>query len=235
MIKRVLTLSASLAAILLVTGCDSDNSSYETPNADLATNSGVISQKNFTVLSEDLAPSIFADPGICAFTYTELKITVNIGDRVNRVLTDKHQVYFETEWGLLKNSSCTTENGTCSVTWTTSSCDGVPSDHINTIMAYSVGEESFDDANGNNIFDDGDTTFDDLEEPFVDANNNGIYDSGERIIDVPNGNDPAGNNGVHDIGDGFFNGGGCTHSSLCGDFKKVSVWDQVVINMDGPP
>jgi hypothetical protein len=233
--SRLITFSA-LVTSLVIAGCDSDTSSWESQNNDLAVNTGVVSQKNFTILSEELQPDIFLAPGICAFTYTELKMTVIVGDRYNRVLTDPHTVHFETEWGLLKNSSCTTVDGTCEVTWTTSSCDDVPADHTNTIMAYTIGEESFDDANGNNLFDDGDTIFDDLEEPYVDANNNNIYDSGEKIIDVPNGNDLTGVNGVHDIGDTFFNGGGCTHSSLCSTvINSIYVWDQVVIQMDGAP
>ena len=146
--------------------------------------------------------------------------------------------FFATEWGLIE-PSCVTENGTCSVTWQTSSGDTAPADHKNTIMAYSVGEESFTDVNGDAIFDDNDNatpSFNDIEEPFVDSNRNSIYDSGEPIIDVINGNDVTGVNGVHDFGDTFFNGNGCTHTSLCSiNHKTIFVWDDVQISMDGPP
>ena len=234
---KTITLLASSA--IFISGCD-DTSSFETPNTntDTTLNSGVISQKNFTILSSDLTPSIFADPALDTFTFTELDITVRIGDRNNQVLTDAHTVYFKTEWGLIQ-PSCVTENGTCSVTWQTSSGDTAPNDHKNTIMAYSIGEESFTDVNGDAIFDDNDNatpSFSDIEEPFVDSNRNRMYDAGEPITDVVNGNDATGENGEHDFGDTFFNGNGCTHTSLCSEnFKTISVWDDVQINMDGPP
>ncbi len=45
-----------------------------------------------------------------------------------------------------------------------------------TVLAYAVGEMSFLDANGNNVFDAGETFYD-LGDPFVDANENGKWDS----------------------------------------------------------
>lgn len=241
--NQAFTISLLLAGILLVSGCESDTSGLVTPSTDIAANTGVISQANFSILAEDLEPSIFPDPNSNTLTFTELQITVNIGDRFNRVLTDAHTVLFATEWGALKSTSCThpqytccvTEDGTCSITWQTGPSNTAPSDHKNTITAFTLGEEAFADANGNYIFDDGDSSFTDNEEPYVDANKNGIHDQGEQIIDVPNGNDTAGDNGFHDIPDTFFNGGGCTHSSLCSTIMpSVYVWDDVQLNMDGP-
>jgi len=233
--NRAYTISLLLTGVLLMSGCESDTSGLQTPNTEIAANVGTISQANFSILAEDLEPSIFPDPDSNTLEFTELEITVNIGDRFNNILTNKHTIYFKTEWGLLQNSSCVTEDGTCSVRWQTGPSNTAPADHKNTITAYAIGEEAFMDANGNNIFDDGDTVFTDNEEPYVDANRNGIYDQGEQIIDVPNGNDLAGNNGVHDIPDTFFNGGGCTHSSLCSKvMPSVYVWDDVQLNMDGP-
>ncbi len=231
---KIISLVASSA--IFASGCG-DTSSLETPNTNIDTtlNSGVISQNNFTILSSDLTPSIFADPASNTFTFTELDITVRIGDRNNQVLTDAHTVFFKTEWGLIQ-PSCVTENGTCSVTWQTSSGDEAPDDHKNTIMAYSIGEESFTDTNGDAIFDDSDSIFADQEEPYVDSNRNLMYDTGEPVKDVVNGNDPTGTNGEHDFGDSFFNGNGCTHASLCSEsVKTIYVWDDVQINMDGPP
>jgi hypothetical protein len=229
-----------LASSMCLAGCSEDNSSFETPNtSDTPINSGTVSQNNFTILAENLEPQIFADPASNVFTYTELTITVRIGDRKNQRLTDEHTVFFKTEWGLI-DPSCVTEDGFCTVKWSTSSGSEAPTDHKNTIMAYTLGEESFTDVNGNAIFDDNDNatpSFEDIEEPFVDSNRNGIHDSGEQIVDVVNGNDPtAPTNGLHDIGDTFFNGEGCTHSSLCSiNHKSIYVWDDVQLLMDGPP
>lgn len=220
---------------LLLASCGQDTSSFETPNTNIASNPGTVSHANFTILVEDLQPPIFASPTSNTFTFTELDVTVRIGDRNNEVLSDAHTVYFKTEWGLMNPPSCVTEAGTCTVSWQTSSGGTAPSDHKNTIMAYTLGEESFIDANGNALFDDGDTTFTDIEEPFVDSNRNQVYDAGEPIVDAINGNDLTGANGVHDIGDTFFNGAGCTHSSLCSTtVTSIFVWDDLEIDMDGP-
>lgn len=228
-----------VSSAVFVSGCDDD--AFETPDSsdgDIPLNSGAVSQNNMTILSSDLTPAIFPDPNSNTFIFTELTITVNIGDRHNQILTDQHTVFFKTEWGLIE-PSCITEDGSCSVKWTTSSANSAPTNHLNTIMAYTNGEESFTDVNGNGIFDNDDNatpSFDDIEEPYVDSNGNTSYDSGEPIVDVVNGNDPTGNNGVHDIGDMFFNGTGCTHSSLCSTVEtSIAVWDDLQLNMNGPP
>lgn len=224
-----------VCSTLILSGCSDDNSSFETPNTnpDITTNPGTVSQNNFTILSSDLNPSIFPDPGSNTFTFTELTITARIGDRNNQLLSDEHTIFFKTEWGLIQGS-CVTVDGTCTVTWQTSSADSAPADHKNTILAYTVGEESFTDVNGNGIFDDIDSTFDDLEEPFVDSNRDLVYNTGEPIVDVINGNSQGAINGAHDIGDTFFNGAGCTHSSLCSTFQSIQVWDDVQIDMNAP-
>lgn len=233
--NRFLTIAPLLASsTLFLAGCSDDNSSYETPNlSDTPTNTGTVSQNNFTILSEDLEPEIFVDPALSTFTYKELVITVYVGDRNNQRLTDAHTVFFKTEWGLI-DPSCVTEDGFCTVKWSTSSGDDAPADHKNTIMAYTLGEESFTDVNGNGIFDDADNatpSFEDLEEPYVDFNRNRIYDSGEDFVD---GVDPSGTPEQHDTGDFVFNGLGCTHSSLCSSVTSIYVWDDVQLSMDGP-
>ena len=105
-----------------------------------------------------------------------------------------------------------------------------------TVTAYTIGEEAFTDSNGDNVFDDGDAGFDDLEEPYVDADNQFHiqFSSGDTIIDVVSTNDPTGKNGMHDLADGFFNGNGCTHTSLCADRKSVTVWDSIYLTITGP-
>ncbi|MBL4711836.1 MAG: hypothetical protein JKX75_04955 [Gammaproteobacteria bacterium] len=227
-----------ICCAMFISGCSEDNSSFETPapeedvNTTLATNAGVISQDNFSILSEDLTPAIFANPPPAdSFTFTELNISVRIGDRNNQVLTDAHTVFFKTEWGLIQ-PSCVTVDGTCSVVWQATG-GNIPADHLNTIMAYTVGEESFVDTNGDGIFND--TIFSDQEEPYVDANRNQVFDLGDLITDVINGNDTTGINGVHDIGDTFFNGQGCTGALCSVAHKSIFVWDDVELIMDGPP
>ena len=235
---KLCTLIAS--STLFATGCG-DNSSFETPNTSGASkNSGVVSQKNISLLAEDPQPEIFDDTG--AATDTTLVMTVKIGDRNNQLLTDEHTVYFATEWGLIE-PSCVTKNGTCNVNWQTSfGPSTVPSDHQVTITAYTLGEEQFSDTNSNGELDDNDgplpgsaDLFIDRVEPFVDADRtDGPFNSLDTLIDVMNGNE-LGANGEHDEGDGFLNSENCTHSSMCSTTQLIYIWDDININMDGPP
>lgn len=226
------------SSTFILTSCGEDNTSFTTTGSTSSFKTGTVSSDNFTVLSSNLTPAIFADTASSTFTFTELDITVKIGDRNNQKLTDAHTVFFRTEWGLIE-PSCVTVDGTCSVTWQTSSGGTAPADHKNTILAYTIGEESFSDINGNAIFDDADNdtpSFTDIEEPYIDSNENTMHDFGEPIVDVINGNDETGENGQHDFGDSFFNGNGCTHSSLCSETQKtIYIWDDVKIDMNGPP
>ncbi|VAW55582.1 Invasin domain protein [hydrothermal vent metagenome] len=229
-IKILVLISCSALAIA---GCSSDNSALQSPSTTgTDANSGTISQKNFSVLTADLNPSVI-DETANTLTQTSVEITAFIGDRNNQVLTDSHTINFAAEYGLIE-PSCVTENGECSVTWTAIKFPepgGPGDDGFATITAYASGEEGFTDTNGNNTFDDGDATFDDLEEPFIDSDESGGFTAGDQIIDVKSTNDPTGENLVHDIADGFFNGSGCTHSSLCGDRKITTVFARVSMNL----
>ncbi len=72
-----------------------------------------------------------------------------------------------------------------------------PRDGLVSILAYTQGEEWFDDRNGNGVWDPGER-FIDQGEPLLDSNDNGVWDAGEFFVDL-NGNgrwDPP--NGIHD-------------------------------------
>ena len=230
---NIFTIIASSS--LFVAGC-SEDSPFETPPAagETPLNAGVVSHTNFTVTTSDIFPAVV---DLAAGTFSadpKVDISVKIGDLDNQLLTDEHTVFFKTEWGLIE-PSCTTENGVCSVTWETSNFDYIPSDYINTVTAWTVGEESFTDTNGNGKFDDADTTFNDLEEPFVDANLDSAFNAGDKIIDVVSSNDPTGINDVHDIGDTFLNSPNCTHSSLCSTRTTTYIWGETILILTGPP
>ncbi len=240
---KIATLISS--SVFILTACSSDNSSFETPGAagDTPAIAGTVSQRNLSLIVEDAQPQIYdATTGVP--TDTTLTMTVKVGDSKNQLLTDAHTIYFATEWGLI-DRSCTTENGSCTVSWQTSFAPNtVPADHRVTIMAYTLGEEHYSDSNGNGTFDDGDTIplpgtsnlFDDRPEPFVDANEDDVFNTGDTLIDVINGN-ALGQDGVNNpTGDTFLNSPSCTHSSLCSTTTNVIyIWDDIVINMDGPP
>lgn len=61
-----------------------------------------------------------------------------------------------------------------------------PRDGLVTLVAYTTGEESYTDTNGNGQYDEGEP-FEDIGEPFADYNDSGTWDSGEPFVDV-NGN-----------------------------------------------
>ena len=223
---------------LILSGCSDDNSAFETPRAvtDTPTNSGLVSQRNFSVASSDPFPPVL-DLTAGTFTAQSVDITVKVGDLNNQLLTDEHTVFFKTQWGLIE-PSCVTVEGECSVTWQTSNSANIPASRTTVIVAWTPGEESFTDTNGNGKFDDADTAFDDLEEPFLDINLDGVFDGagGDKLIDVVNGNDLTGINGVHDIGDTFLNSTNCTHASLCSAVRPTTyVWDSTFLVLTGPP
>jgi len=227
-----------LTSSMYIAGCSDDNSSFETPAGSDETpeNTGVVSQKNLSIVADDPQPKVY-DSTTGVFTETTLKITVKVGDINNQLLTDSHTIYFATEWGLI-NPSCVTVDGTCEVTWQTSSFTNIPGDLINTVTAWTVGEETFNDINGNGLFDDSETASDfiDGEEPFVDANDDDVFNTGDTLIDTINGNDLTGMNGVHDIGDTFLNSPNCTHSSLCSTVARTTgIWVDMTLDMAGPP
>jgi hypothetical protein len=218
--------------MLSVAGCESDNSAFQTSGTSNTANSGTISQNNFSLLTADVAPGVI-DVTTGIFTKTSVELTISIGDRNNQLLTDAHTINFISEYGLV-DPSCVTKDGECKVTWTAikrPDAIGPGSDGRTTITAYTSGEEGFIDTNGNNVYDDGDARFDDIEEPFVDADENGMFNDGDVLIDVISTNDSTGLNQMHDSADGFFNGSGCQHTSLCADRKEIIIFDSVSMNL----
>jgi adhesin/invasin len=138
------------------------------------------------------------------------QITAYVGDRYGNIVPDGTRVNFISEGGLIGTSQAsgaftsTTEFGQAGAILQTAE----PSDDLsgvfppgnsglNTIVAYTTGSESFNDQNGNGIFDGNDTITHDMSEPYIDANNSGAWELGELFIDV-NGN------GAFDKADGVF-------------------------------
>jgi len=242
--RFIKTMTLLAGSAIFISGCN-DTSSFETPDTStststIPTNTGVIAFKNFSLLAEDTQPKVI-DRDTDIFTKTDVVLTAFIANRLNATLTDAHTIYFRTEYGTLNPSSCVTKDGFCSVTWTAIKRPepGGPGDDMEvTIVAYTIGEESFPDANGNGIYDDADgNQFDDLEEPYIDADESNGFTAGDSIIDVVNAFDAAGANGIHDVSDSFFNGAGCTHTSLCSTtvITNGTIWDSNTLTINGPP
>ena len=126
-------------------------------------------------------------------------ITIRLADRFNNPIPDGTKVYFTTEGGSIKGDytdattgstpNCITSDSTCTATLTT--MNPRPTDGRVTVLAYTEGEESFKDINGNGVLDEADYLastdmpyFDDISEPFLDENLDSIYTSGEFFSDL---------------------------------------------------
>ena len=73
-----------------------------------------------------------------------------------------------------------------------------PRDGLVTLIAYTRGEEFFDDTNNNGTWDTGEQ-FVDEGEPFVDSNDNGVWDTGEFYVDESANGMWDGPNGKWDV------------------------------------
>ena len=145
----------------------------------LAVESGPPDWDSFDVSTPILNPEVWGWSGY------EQQITARLSDHFNNHVPDGTAVTFIPESGSV-SGSCTTVDGACSVTWV--SKNPVPSQNGRaSILAYAIGEESFNDANGDGLFnmydsdDDGiaDTleTFNDKSELWWDWDEDGCRDT----------------------------------------------------------
>ena len=145
-------------------------------------------------------------------------VTVRLADRYNNPAPDGTAIAFSTNGGHI-GGNCTTPSsatspgdGTCSVNWISAEPRPTPAstpptlrtDRV-TILATAIGEESFNDVNGNGYYDPGEP-FTDLGEPYRDDNENNMYDVGEDFLDFNH-------NGQRDAPSGKFVGITCTGST----------------------
>jgi len=132
----------------------------------------------------------------------ETTITVRASDRMGNIVADGTTINFIAEGAQIRGetstvvggtgttqSTCSTVKGVCSVTLISaeyrprndSEPSGLATANRVTITAYSLGEESFVDANGNNVWNPGET-WDDLGDVFVDNNENRTWVLGEQSV-----------------------------------------------------
>ncbi|MEX8493658.1 Ig-like domain-containing protein [Sphaerotilus sp.] len=117
---------------------------------------------------------------------TESDIRVQLNDRFGNAVPDGTVVSFVAEGASVIPSSCTTTSAVCNVKFITSNFR--PADGRVTVVAFAKGEEAFNDANGDNLYTEGET-FTDLGPIFVDKDENGVMAAqGEYLTgDAPNG------------------------------------------------
>jgi hypothetical protein len=184
----------------------------------------------------------------------QVAVTARLADRFSNPVADGTAVQFNAEGGHILPQCTTTTNategGVCSVTWT--SADPRPTvgkaavppaggSAVNrpgraTLMATAIGEESFVDANGNGVFDPGETWYD-LGERFRDDNGNGTYDHDVTYFGMTNYSEifyDFNNDGVRNGPDGLFNGVLCNDPAHCDPTKtSTGIGQNAVIVMAG--
>ena len=192
----------------------------------LSINTGLPEQRSMSMAATVLNPEAHNISGETS------EITVWLSDNFHNPVPDGTSVSFTTEGGNIE-PSCSTTNGSCSVTWTSS--EPRVADHRITILATALGHETFFDTNGNNLFDDSDgiaiidvgssndlnvdsgfsnypaqtSGFIDMSEAWRDDNENSVYDNGETFIDFNNDE-------TFTSADGKFNGPQCEGAN-CAD------------------
>lgn len=132
------------------------------------------------------------------FDGAETGLVVFAADRLANAVPDGTAINFIAEGALIKgqsvggtsSSTCTTVNGTCTVTLVSAEYrpvgDSEPSGAVTrnrvTVLAYTLGEETYLDLNGNNKYDVGEP-FDDLGNAYIDFNENGIWETAEQFVE----------------------------------------------------
>ncbi|HVO46937.1 MAG TPA: hypothetical protein VMT29_11430 [Steroidobacteraceae bacterium] len=202
----------------------------ETESSALTVSTGLPASNAFSIAvgpaTYGTTPVNLACPNVEAYNIdgVTVPVTVRLADRYNNPAPDGTSVAFTTDGGHV-GASCTTPSspansgdGTCTVTWTsanprptTASVPPAARAGRVIVMATAIGEESFNDANGNGFYDSGET-FVNLGEPYRDDNEDGAYQVGEYFLDFNH-------NGTRDAGDGTFkgitcSGGSCTTTTL---------------------
>jgi hypothetical protein len=139
------------------------------------------------------------------------EIRAYLADRYSNPVPVGTPIFFESEAGAMAlTQALTNEVGQAYGTQITQAPypDTISADTglrgLSKILAWTAGQESFVDYNGNGLYDSGEP-FGDRGEPFIDANDNGSYDAAagvgteERYVDI-NGN------GKYDGPNGIWNG-----------------------------
>ncbi|MEY2875732.1 MAG: hypothetical protein RLZZ373_3103, partial [Pseudomonadota bacterium] len=140
----------------------------------LAINAGLPTQRAFSFSALAYNPDGWARDG------TESEIRVQLTDRFANPVPDDTSISFVAEGASIIPARCKTVNGICAVKFVTSNYR--PADGRVTVVAYAQGEESFDDADGDNKYTTGEA-FTDLGPIFVDKDENGLMAAaGEYLI-----------------------------------------------------
>jgi len=217
--------SGTIATTVRVTAVLDSNNAIATQSDGLVIATGIPDQNSFSISASVLNPEAWNHDG------EEVTISILAADHFNNPVADGTAVYFTTEGGQIE-PQCETLDGGCSVTWRSS--DPRPSDGRVTILATTLGEESFTDANANGVLDDPPDAFTDLGEAFRDDDEDGVFDAVEELRELDG-------NGTYNAGDGEYNGVLCDLEgdalinavNICSATQNTYVRDSIVLVMSG--
>ena len=198
--------------------------SIATLSDEIAVSTGLPDQDSFSVSAETLNPEAWDFDGVT------VPITIRAADHFNNPVPDGSVIVFSAEGGAIQ-SSCRTEDGSCFVSWS-SQAPRPQADGRVTVLATSIGEESFFDADGDGVYGSPVDSLSgaDLGEPFQDNNENGARNGTEEFRDFNF-------NGIFDgTGNTIYNGALCSElaegAGLCTQ-ELVFVQKSVVLVMSG--
>lgn len=193
-----------------------DGSTADTTSPPIAINSFVPDQDSFSMSLDKYMPN-------AQYHNNEVvNVTINAGDRFNNVVRGNTVVSFVTSGGAIVGDCILNELGVCTVQWQSS--DPRPASGRASILARTVGDESFNDLNSNDEFEDGEfisappITLENGE-PYLDKNTNLTYDQGQDQYFDYNAN------GSYDGPNGVYEGSGCLspESQNCNN-GPVAIW-----------
>ena len=162
-------------------------------NASLASNPAVNTRSNILLVASgvpvqkaaSLAPTALSIEGL-DIDGTTTDVTFSLADRQGNPVPVGTSVNFVSSSGVMVPATCTvparpdgTSQSSCSVKIRSQGTR--PATGRVAILAYTPGEEDFVDANGNNVYDAGET-FTDLGNAYRDDNFSGTFDAGEFAV-----------------------------------------------------
>lgn len=200
--------------------------------------SGIPAVENFRVDIEGGFQIEVFDPDFGTYDSSVTSGLIGFAYDRNGAPVDGLTINFDVEWGVFPSGrTCTTDTtGSCSVEWAIGDTSTVPNDYCTRVVAYTTGEESFFDSDGDNVFDDDDvastlppfgfnaSSFIDVSDPFFDTDWDGAY---TLNIDIP-----VPGFGTHTPADGQYNGSAsCTATGLCSTTQTITIWDRNYIDL----
>jgi hypothetical protein len=166
---------------------DVNGTQISTVSSTLAIAVGLPSELNFSMSQRQINIEGYSRDG------TSNTYTLIASDRLGNPVPDGTAINFVTEGGQIQSISFSaTANGLSSATAQFQSSQPRPPDGRVTVLAYALGEKSFIDENGDNVFTAADTNqwFQDLGYPYLDTLYNAQYASSPNnqfIVQTPTG------------------------------------------------